>query len=140
LLNTLGMISSNIFYSTGRNKLYSTINTSIMFLGILCYVFYYFSDNKLNALDLSLIMLFIYSLRLFIQLIYNLNYMKIKKFKFFVNLIKMSLLILLIIYFVNLLSLALFFNVIITITILILANFVFKDYLDILSIKKIIKT
>jgi O-antigen/teichoic acid export membrane protein len=140
LLNTLGMISSNIFYSTGRNKLYSTINTSIMFLGILCYVFYYLSDNKLNALDLSLIMLFIYSLRLFIQLIYNLNYMKIKKFKFFVNLIKMSLLILLIIYFVNLLSLALFFNVIITITILILANFVFKDYLDILSIKKIIKT
>ena len=137
LFNTLGMISSNIFYSTGRNKLYSNINTLIMFLGILCYAYYYFSDNKLNALGLSLIMVFIYSLRLFIQLIYNLNYLKIKKFKFFINLIKNSLLILLIIYFVNIFELTIFFNAIITITILILVNFVFKDYLGILLIKKI---
>ena len=42
LFNTLGMISSNIFYSTARNKLYSNINTSIMFFGILFYVFLLF--------------------------------------------------------------------------------------------------
>ena len=137
LFNTLGMISSNIFYSTARNKLYSNINTSIMFFGILFYVFYYFSSSKLNALNLSIIMLFIYSIRLFVQLIYNLNFMKIKKIIFFFNLFKLCLLVLLIIYFVKILSLKLFYNFSLSILILILVNFVFKDYMGFFSLKKI---
>ena len=136
LFNTLGMFSSNIYFSSNRNKLYSIINTSTMFVGILSYIiFFYF--YKLNSYTLSIVVLSFYTIRVIIQLIYNLNYLKIKKMTFFGELSIVSFIIILIIYCVNILSLPIHFNFIVSMIIFLMANYISKDYLGLKDFKKI---
>tara|TARA_B100000795_G_C22762762_1_gene424349 strand:+ start:142 stop:1578 length:1437 start_codon:yes stop_codon:yes gene_type:complete len=134
LFNTLGMFSSNIYFSSNRNKLYGIINTSTMFVGILSYIiFFYF--YKLNSYTLSIVVLAFYTIRVIIQLIYNLNYLKIKKMTFFGELSIVSFIIISIIYCVNVFLLPIYLNFIVTMIICLIVNYIFKDYLDLKSLK-----
>lgn len=135
LFNTLGMISSNVFYSTGRNRLFAKINTSIMILGIILYIFYFVNTIDFSALKLSLLMLSVYSLRVIIQLFYNLSYLKINKLFFLTKIIKIATVIIFVVCFTNSLSLSLFYNIILTSVILIFINFLLNDFLNIMFIK-----
>lgn len=137
LFNTLGMYSSNLFFSTGRNKLYSLINSIVMLLGLITLVCVFFL-TKLNSFTLSITMLVFYVIRVNIQLVFNLKFLEIKKTSFFGELSLISLIILLITYAVSFLGVSIYLNFFLNILLILCLNYFLKDYLGIKSLRKII--
>lgn len=135
LLNTFGMLSANLFFSSGRNKQYSIINSSVMFIGII-YMIYLLVYSNLDATHLAIIMAAFYMSRVIIQLYVNLTYLSISKIKFISELLMITFLIIIVCYSVQYYKANLFINLIVTIILLIIINFLFKDYL---TIKKALK-
>ena len=130
LFNTIGIFSSNLFYATKRNLLYSQINSLVMLFGIffMLIIFYY---GNLNSTNLALLITTIYFIRISIQLSLNLIFLEIDKFSFFKELILVSLIIYSLIKSINFLDLPILLNLLITGCVLFILNFVFNDYLNI---------
>ncbi len=134
LLHTFGMLSGNLFFSSGRNKEYSIINSTTMSFGIIVFIYILFNFS-LNATYLAIIMTLFYGIRVSIQLIININYLKIKKKLFFIELFLVTIIILTILILLSWLKFNLFINLLISFFILIIINFIFKDYMNIKSLK-----
>lgn len=125
LLHALGMLSGNIFFSSGRNRQYSIINSIIMGAGIV-YLSYILFDSNINAVGLALIMTGFYLLRVLLQLYMNMSYLKINKVDFLFELISVNLIIFLVVKVIS--AFGLFWNLFLSLSLLVVINFIFKDY------------
>ena len=138
LLHTFGMLSGNLFFSSGRNKQYSIINSSIMILGViyLTYVLFY---TKIDATHLAIVMCSFYMGRIAIQLYINLNYLEISKLKFIGELFLLTSVIFVSFKIIYILNITLFLNFTLSTIILISINFIFKDYIKLKELKVVRK-
>jgi len=133
LCHTFGMLSGNLFLSTGRNKLYSSINIVVMLFGgaalIITSYFY-----KMNAEVLAFVATLFYMLRVFIQLYFNLIFLNLKKSRFIFELIVVSGGILICLKAVHFFQFNLLLNLFVSMCLVFIVNFIFKDYLGISKI------
>lgn len=134
LLHTFGMLSGNLFFSCGRNKQYSIINSSTMILGVI-YLNYLLFYSSLDAQRLALVMTVFYMLRVIIQLYLNLTYLGINKSKFISELFFVTFIILINFKIINILGLNLLMNFLLSLFSLVILNFIFKDYLQLCKLK-----
>ena len=135
LLHTFGMLSGNLFFSSGRNKQYSIINSITMVPGIV-YLSYMLKENNLNATHLAVVMASFYGARVMIQLYVNINHLSISKLKFISELILVTLIVLGTFELVNTFGLNLFLNLLVATLILLIINFIFRDYINIKIIQR----
>ncbi len=128
LCHTFGMLSGNLFLSTGRNKLYSSINVLVMLFGglFLISTSYFIT---MNAMALSIIVTSFYALRVSIQLYFSLAFFKLNKIEFVYELMVVFCVILISFSLVNFFRLDLFVNLFLSMLSLVVVNFMFKDYL-----------
>lgn len=134
LFHTFGMLSSNLFFSSGRNKQYSLINSIVMAGGII-YLTYFIFYGKIDSGHLAFVMAFFYMLRVFIQLNFNLKYLNISKKKFVFELTVLSIFIFTVLKLISLLEFNLVINFALVLGCLLILNFMFKDYIKIKKIK-----
>ena len=141
LLHTFGMLGGNLFFSSGRNKEYSIINSIPMILGIFCMAYFLFYGS-LNSMRLAILMLIIYTIRVAIQLYMNLIYLSIVKVKFISELFLVTLIVFIGLQLINILNFNLLISLIFSVTTLFGINFVFKDYMKLkmlgVTLKKMI--
>ncbi len=138
LLHTFGMLSGNLFFSSGRNKQYSIINSSTMILGII-YLSYISLYDKLDAMHLAIIISGFYMGRVIIQLYINLNFLEISKLKFIGELFLLTFVIFVSCQIVYILNINLLVNLILSSILLIILNFIFKDYIKIKELRVVRK-
>lgn len=137
LLHSFGLLSSNIFFSSGRNKQYSLINSIVMISGILYLTSLRFY-GEINSTHLATVMASLYMFRVFVQLNFNLKYLSISRLKFFLEFLVLSSIIYVVLKIMSLVVFNLFINFILTLVCLAIVNFIFKDYFKLsLIIKKI---
>lgn len=134
LLHTFGMLSGNLFLSSGRNKQYSVINSITMVLGIM-YLSYILFYSNLNATHLAVVIACFYSTRVMIQLYVNMNHLSISKVKFISELILVTLVVFGTFELINAFNLNLFINLLLATFILLAINFIFKDYIKLKGLK-----
>jgi len=138
LLHTFGMLSGNLFFSSGRNKQYSIINSVVMLMGVF-YLAYILFESDLSATHLAMVMTCFYGARVMVQLYINMNFLLINKFNFISELFLATLMIFGTLKIVNLFAVNLFFNLLLSFLIIVIINFIFKDYIGIKNIKRGIK-
>lgn len=138
LLHTFGMLSGNLFFSSGRNKQYSIINSSTMILGIIYLTFLLFYE-KLDASHLAITMAGFYMGRVMIQLYMNLSYLDINKLKFIGELFLLTFIIFVSFKMIHLFNITLSLNLILSSFVLIGLNFIFKDYVELKNLKVVKK-
>ena len=138
LLHTFGMLSGNLFFSSGRNKQYSIINSVTMMLGII-YLSYILLSSNLDATHLALVMASFYFIRVLIQLYMNMSYLEINKFYFIGELILLTFIIYIVFKVTYYFEYNLLINLLLPTLILIIVNFIFKDYIKIKNLKVIKK-
>lgn len=129
LLHTFGMLSGNLFFSTGRNKQYSIINSIVMILGSF-YLSYLLFFSSIDAHYLAIIMMFVYMVRVFIQLYLNLLYLDVDVFEFVFELVVVTIVIFTCFKIVNILGLNILVNLFVSLLIILGVNFIFKDYMN----------
>ena len=134
LMHTFGLLSGNLFHSSGRNKLYSVINSSTMIVGII-YILYFLVNDKIDATHLAAIITVLYSIRVGVQLYYNLIYLKIEKIKFIIDFIIVSLVIFGALKSISLIFESLLLNLFFSLFVITIINFICGDYLDLKKIK-----
>jgi O-antigen/teichoic acid export membrane protein len=134
LLHTFGMLSGNLFFSSGRNKQYSIINSTTMILGIV-YLLYILFNSNLNASHLAVVMASFYGARVMIQLYINMNHLSIGKVKFMGELVLVTLIVFGTFKFIHFFGLNLFINLLLATLILLVINYIFKDYIKLNAIK-----
>lgn len=134
LLHTFGMLSGNLFFSSGRNKQYSIINSITMILGI-SYLTYMLLQSKLDAGHLAVVMASFYGVRVMIQLYINMNHLSISKIKFIGELVLITIIVYGAFELANSFGLNLFINLLLAFLILLIMNFIFKDYIKLKSLK-----
>ncbi len=130
LLHTFGLLSGNLFFSSGRTKVYGIINSSFMCLGLLCFGYLFLSPNwELNATMLAAVMALVYGLRVFVQLFFNIRHLHISKIVFISELLLVTVIILLPLIIISSLGLGLIVSACLSFGVLLALNFSFKDYL-----------
>lgn len=134
LLHTFGMLSGNLFFSSGRNKQYSIINSTTMILGI-SYLTYILFQSNLDASHLAVIMASFYGARVMIQLYINMSHLSISKIKFIGELVLVTIIVYGALELVNSFDLNLFINLLLAFLILLAMNFIFKDYIKLKLLK-----
>ena len=134
LLHTFGMLSGNLFFSSGRNNEYSIINSFTMILGII-YLSYILQYGRLDAMHLAIIMLGFYMLRVIIQLYVNLNFLGINKFIFISKLSLITCVIFISIKIIYIFDINILLNLFLSIILLMMSNFIFKSYIKIKKFK-----
>tara|TARA_B100000795_G_scaffold264871_1_gene245934 strand:- start:1266 stop:2714 length:1449 start_codon:yes stop_codon:yes gene_type:complete len=141
LLHTFGMLSGNLFFSSGRNKQYGVINSIPMILGIFCMMYFLFYGS-LNSTGLALLMAIFYMIRVVIQLYMNLIYLSIGRVKFISELFLVTLIVFSSLKIINIMSFNLLINLILSVTTMLSINFIFKDYMKLkmlsVTLKKMI--
>ena len=115
LLHTFGMLSGNLFFSSGRNKQYSMINSFVMIFGI-AYLSYLLFFSMINAKELAFTMLFFYMVRVIIQLYFNFVYLRINIAKFILELFIVSFIIYLNLKLINVMGLNILINLLFSIS------------------------
>jgi O-antigen/teichoic acid export membrane protein len=135
LLHTFGMLSGNLFFSSGRNKQYSVINSIPMILGIVCMMYFLFYGS-LNSRSLALLMAFFYMIRVSIQLYINLIYLSIRKVRFIIELFLVTLIVYSSLKIINIMNFNLLINLIFSVAILLVVNFIFKDYIKLKMLRE----
>ncbi|MCF6267469.1 MAG: oligosaccharide flippase family protein [Desulfuromusa sp.] len=70
LLHTFGILSGNLYLSSGRNKSYSMINCIFMISGLIVFALVY-AHGHFNATNLAIMMAVFYGLRVSVQLYFN---------------------------------------------------------------------
>lgn len=136
LLHTFGTLSRNIFLSSARTKQYSVINSISMIIGIV-YLLFILKTSILTSYHLAIIMAIFYFIRIFIQLIINIKFLKINGMKFFIELFIVTIVILLLLKTIYIFDLHIINNILISTLLFIILNFVFKDYLNLKTLKRI---
>lgn len=134
LSHTFGMLSGNIFFSCGRNKQYSIINSTVMVLGIISLV-YFLHHKSMDSGCLAFIMMSFYMLRVSIQLYLNLNYLGIKKSNFLLELFLVTIIVLINFMLVSTIGLNIFINLLLSLVNIVIINFMFNDYLKVKKLK-----
>lgn len=130
LLHTFGLLSGNLFFSSGRTKAYGIINSSFMCLGLLCFGSLFFNPGwKLNATMLAAIMALIYGLRVFVQLHFNIKHLHINGIAFISEFVLLTGIILLPLIIISSFGLGLIVSLCLSFSVLLILNFSFKDYL-----------
>jgi len=130
LLHTFGLLSGNLFFSSGRTKAYGIINSSFMCLGLLCFGCLFLNPGwKLNATMLAAIMALIYGSRVFVQLFFNIKYLHISKIVFISEFVLVTVTILLPLIIIAYFGLGLIVSAGLSFSVLLILNFTFKDYL-----------
>ena len=134
LLHTFGTLSRNIFLSSARTKQYSVINSISMIIGII-YLLFILKTSILTSSHLAIIMALFYFIRVFIQLVINIKFLQINGMKFCIELFIVTITILLLLNTVYLFDLHIINNILISTLLFITLNFIFKDYLNLKSLK-----
>ncbi len=138
LLHTFGMLSGNLFFSSGRNKQYSIINSMTMILGIM-YLGYILFSSSLDAKHLALVMASFYFIRVLIQLYMNMSFLDIDKLYFIGELILLTSIIFIVFKVTYYFEYNLFINLLLSTIALTILNFIFKDYIKFKNLKVIKK-
>jgi O-antigen/teichoic acid export membrane protein len=99
LLHTFGMLSGNLFFSSGKNKEYSQIGATFMFFGIIILVCCLKYELSFTSYVLAILMTVLYSLQVTIQLYKNCKLLKIS----FILFLFKTLLFSVFIYYMNIL-------------------------------------
>ena len=131
LLHTFGLLSGNLFFSSGRTKTYGIINSSFMCVGLLCFGGFFLNPGwELNATILAAIMTLIYGSRVLVQLYFNVKHLDINKTGFISELVLLTGIILLPLIIIVSLGLGLIVSLCLSFGVLLILNFSFKDYLQ----------
>jgi len=130
LFHTFGMFSRNIFLSSGRTREYSIINALFMLLGIVYLIYILLGHYILTAMHLSIIMACFYVLRVLVQLYFNFNFLKIDKMAFVLELIFITLIVFFVLAGVNLMDYNIFGNLLLSMVVLVVINYLFDDYIE----------
>jgi O-antigen/teichoic acid export membrane protein len=138
LLHTFGMLSGNLFFSSGRNKQYSIINSVTMILGII-YLNYILFNSSLDATHLALVMASFYFIRVLIHLYMNMKYLDINKLYFIAEMMLLTFIIYVVLKVTYYFEYNLFINFLLSTLVLMIVNFIFKDYIKIKNLKVIKK-
>ena len=134
LLNTLGMLNGNLFFSSGRNRQYGLINISVMLLGILG-MFVVSNAVSINATKLAILMTLFYLVRVFILLLVNLKYLLIDGYDFFKELIMVTVAILAIVAGVGSFNLGIMLKFVLIVVSMLLLNFMCDDYMQLKKLR-----
>lgn len=137
LLQTFGLLNSNIYYSTKRNKEFSIINSFVMTIGIFLLLYILFFKNTLTAIGLATIMCTFYFIRISIQLFYNTRFLSINLFILLKKIFFITLIMIVVFHIFKLFFTNLILNLIFSSLFLLTLNFLLNDFIKIKSIKKV---
>jgi O-antigen/teichoic acid export membrane protein len=136
LLHTFGIFSSQLFFGSDRNRQYSVINSSVMALGVLFFI-YILLFKTINSIELSILTVSFYMLRVLIQLYFNMDYLEVNKVKFLYKIFVISLTILLIFEVVGSFEYNLLASFSLSLILLLIVNFLCGDYMNLNKIIRI---